>query len=292
VLWEFTDPDLGYTYGEPLAVKLKQYGWVLVFGSGYNNVDGKGYFFIVNPRTGALLQKVSTGTGSAGAQAGMAHVQAFVLDRSDGTADALYGGDLLGNLWRLDVRAATGTYAAPTQVAIVQNAAGANLPITSRPLLVVQPGTNRRFITVGTGRLLHGSDISASQTQAFYAIMDGTGLAFATASTLPSGISFPITKTKLRQLTDLTTAVTLNLNTEVGWWFEFSGTTSSPGWRVLSEPTSFNGVVAFSAMQPTGDACNPSGTSRVFAIDLGNGKSRLLSGSTSLPYVDSIPGGQ
>ena len=115
-------------------------------------------------------------------------------------------------------------------------------------------------------------------------------LAFATASTLPSGISFPITKTKLRQLTDLTKEITLDLNTEVGWWFEFSGSTSSPGWRVLSEPTSFNGVVAFSAMQPTGDACSPSGTSRVFAIDLGKGKSRLLSGSSSLPYVDSIPG--
>jgi type IV pilus assembly protein PilY1 len=290
VLWEFTDTDLGYTYGEPLAVKMKQYGWVLVFGSGYNNSDGKGYFFIVNPRTGALLQKVSTGTGSVSAQAGMAHVQGFVLDRTDGTVDALYGGDLLGNLWRLDVRAATGAFPAPTLVAVVQNAAGASLPITSRPLLVVQPGTNRRFITVGTGRMLHGSDISSSQPQAFYAVMDGTGLAFATASTLPSGISFPITKTKLRQLTNLTSPIVLDLKTEIGWWFEFSGNTGAPGWRVLSEPTSFNGIVAFSAMQPTGDACSPSGTSRVYAIDLGTGKSRLLAGTTSLPYIDTMPG--
>ena len=42
----------------------------------------------------------------------MAHVQAFLLDRTDGTADTVYAGDLLGNLWRLDL---TAPAAAPTR---------------------------------------------------------------------------------------------------------------------------------------------------------------------------------
>jgi type IV pilus assembly protein PilY1 len=69
VLWEISSahPDfteLGFTYGEPTAVKTRKWGWVLIFASGYNNSDGKGWFFIVNPRNGALLEKISTGAGT------------------------------------------------------------------------------------------------------------------------------------------------------------------------------------------------------------------------------------
>ena len=60
VLWEFTDSDgdLGYTYGQPVVVKTRKHGWVVVVGSGYNNRDGKGYFFFINPRTGERLEKI------------------------------------------------------------------------------------------------------------------------------------------------------------------------------------------------------------------------------------------
>ena len=109
------------TWASPMAnrrsSRRKKYGWVVIFASGYNNADGKGYFFIVNPRTGALLEKIGTGAGSTGDPAGMAHVQAFLLDRTDGTADAVYAGDLHGNLWRLDVTASSGAYPAPLKLA-------------------------------------------------------------------------------------------------------------------------------------------------------------------------------
>ena len=111
------DPDLGFTYGEPAIVKTRKYGWVVIFGSGYNNADGKGYFFIVNPRNGRLLEKIGTGVGSVADPAGMAHVQAFLLDRTDGTADTVYAGDLHGNLWRLDLTATSdGNYPHAAQV--------------------------------------------------------------------------------------------------------------------------------------------------------------------------------
>ena len=60
VLWEFTDSRLGFTYGEPVFVKTRKYGWTVILPSGYNNPDGSGYIFFVNPRTGALLEAVST----------------------------------------------------------------------------------------------------------------------------------------------------------------------------------------------------------------------------------------
>jgi len=298
VMWEFSDPDLGFTYGEPAAVKTRRYGWVLIFGSGHNNTDGKGYFFIVNPRTGDLLEKISTGVVPAGAQAGLSQIQAFVPDRTDFTAESVYAGDLLGRLWRLDLTPATGTlgatYDPPVQLAELKDINGTAVPFTSRPLVVIQPKTNRRYVTVGSGRLLASSDIGSTQPQAFFAVLDGTGNRFNRAADLPAGITFPIKNsnpgTRLRRLTDLTTVIALDLQTEMGWWVDLGSLAGGPGWRVLSDPVSFLGTVAFSAMVPSGDVCSPSGSNRVYAIDLGTGKSRLLNGATTVPFLDTLPG--
>ncbi len=285
VLWEFSHPDLGYTFGEPTAVKTKKYGWVLIFGSGYNNTDGKGYFFIVNPRTGVLIDKFTTGVGTTTAQAGMAHVQAFVLDRSDNTADSVYAGDLLGNLWRLDLRAADGLYPAPVKLATLTDSSNNPRPVTSRPEIIVQPGTLKRWVTVGTGRLLDSSDVASTQAQALYAVQDGTGLAFNAVA--PTGFSFPITTAKLRKLTDLTQTVVLNSATEIGWYVDLGLSGAGQGWRVITDPSSFYGSVEFTTTLPGGDACNPSGTSRLYSINLGTGQSDLLAddGVTTLAYA-------
>ncbi|MBV8034327.1 PilC/PilY family type IV pilus protein [Roseateles sp.] len=290
VLWEFRDNDMGFTYGQPVVVKTRKYGWVVIAGSGYNNTDGKAYFFFINPRTGALLEKVATtcGTCSATNQAGMAHVNAFVLDLTDGYADAIYGGDLMGNVWRLDVTG-TGAYPTPIKFATLVGSDGSALPVTSKPLPVVQPGTNRRYITVGTGRLLDSSDLNNTQAQRFFAIIDGSNAAFSVdgtisgqTSTLPAGITFPLTVSNMLQLTDLNTKISLNLSTQLGWYLDLGVSANGPGWRILSDPTSFYGTVAFAATSPSStDACAPNGTSRVYAIDLGSGYCGLTGGGAS-----------
>jgi type IV pilus assembly protein PilY1 len=291
VMWEFTDNDLGYTFGQPMVVKTRKYGWVVVAASGYNNANGKGYFFFINPRTGALLEKVATdcSTCSASNQMGLAHLNAFIIDLSDGVADAIYGGDLMGNLWRLDVTGTSG-YPAPVKFATLTGSDGNPLPITSKPLPVVQPGTNRRYVTVGTGRLLDSSDLNSGQAQRFFAILDGTNAFFSTAADLPSGVSFPVTVANMRQLTDLSTKITLDLRSQVGWYLDLGVTAGGPGWRVLSDPVSYYGIVSFAATAPSsGDACSPNGNSRVFAIDLGSGICALKGGGSSC-YV-SPPAG-
>jgi type IV pilus assembly protein PilY1 len=286
VMWEFSHTDLGYTYGEPAAVKTKKYGWVLIFGSGYNNADGKGYFFIVNPRTGLLLEKIGTGAGTSTAQAGMAQVEAFVPDRTDYTADAVYAGDLLGNIWRLDLTAASGAYPAPVKLATLTNAAGAAVPVTTRPLIINHARLNRRFVTVGTGRLLDISDISSTQAQLFAAIADGTGSSFSVDSTMttapatmprqPSGITFPVVRSNLKENTDLTVPVSVDFTTQAGWWLDLGTSAAGLGWRVVTDSSAFDGRVTFAAMLPNGDVCSPNGISRLYSIDVGTGESQLL----------------
>jgi type IV pilus assembly protein PilY1 len=278
VLWEFTDPDLGFTYGDPSVIKTRKYGWVVIIPSGYNNQDGKGYFFIVHPRTGALLEKISTGEGSTASDAGLAHANTFVWDRTDGTADAVYAGDLQGNLWRWDISATTGTYPAPVKIAQLKDASGSVQPVTSRPMIEVQPGKNKRFVLVGTGRLLHTSDLLSSQVQAFYAIADGTGTRFNTSTELPAGVRFPLERSNLVANTDVVSGVTAAPATSMGWYVDL-GTSNNVGWRVIGNPTSFFGVVGWAAVIPNGDVCEPSGRSRVYGVDFGTGKSVLTAGA-------------
>ncbi len=294
VLWEFTDSDLGFTYGEPVVTKTRKYGWVVIFTSGYNNVDGRGYFFIVNPRTGALLEKVSTGLGTPTASAGLAYANAFVVDASDGTADSVYGGDLLGNLWRLDLTVAAGTaYAAPTRIAIVGDANGSPQPVTSRPAVEVHPSSKKRFVMVGTGRLLGASDIASTQAQTFYAITDGNNARFnrgAPSGDLPNGITFPITRAQLAaNTTPVSGGVTFNPTSQMGWYEELGTGADGIGWRITTPATTMSGSVAFAATLPNGSVCNPSGSSNIYARDYASAsttvRSMTASGLAPISYI-------
>lgn len=282
VLWEFTDSRLGYSYGEPVVVKTKQHGWVVIFASGYNNSDGKGYIFIVNPRTGALIQALDTGAGSTTDDAGLAQLNAFVLDRTDGTADAVYGGDLLGNVWRADLTPASGAFSAPTKIATLTDSGGTAQAVTARPLIEVHPTTKRRFVLIGSGRLLASTDIASTQVQTYYAIADGTSAAFNKTANLPTGITFPIPRSKLAQNTDPVAGVSWNTTTQIGWYLELGAS-----WRLVSDAAAFFGTVTFAPTLPSGDECSAQGQSRIYSMDFDGGRTELVNGASDVAYVET-----
>ncbi|WP_426166284.1 pilus assembly protein [Polaromonas sp. DSP2-3-2b2] len=276
VKWEFTDSTMGYSYGAPTVIKTKKYGWVVVLTSGYNNSDNIGYLYLVNPKTGALLEKISTVTSSHG----LTQTTAYVSDFSDGTADAIYAGDLDGQLWRFDITAAkgsTGFYPVPVKLATLTDSSGAAQPVTTQPLVEIQPLSKKRFVMLGTGQLLASSDITSAAPQTFYAILDGNASGF-------SAVTTPITRSNLTAVTNLIQGVALT-NTSMGWYTEL-GSSSSVGWRVILNPISYNGIVAFSSLLTSGDACSPSGQSRTYAIDFGTGKSILT--PADITFVSSV----
>ena len=112
------------------------------------------------------------------------------------------------------------------------------------------------------------------------------------SSDLPSGISFPIQRNNLKQLTDLTQKVTFDAATEMGWFVDLGVVAGGSGWRVISDPSSYLSFVAFTAMVPTSDsACEPNGNSRVYAIDLGTGQSRLRNSTgDAVAFLSTLPG--
>jgi type IV pilus assembly protein PilY1 len=261
VLWEFTDPTMGYSYGTPVVVKTVKYGWVAILTSGYNNADGYGYLYIVNPKTGVLLESIKTPSPSHG----LTQASAFVKDFSDETTDSVYVGDLDGQVWRFDLRGTPSPYPTPVLLATVGQ------PISTAPLIEIHPVTRKRYVLFGTGVLLAVSDLPSTQMQSFYAIIDGTASGFNTVST-------PITRANLTPITDAqlnlvgtngSLVVNALVTGSMGWYTDLGiDPASGIAWRVLLNPQAFNGIVTFATSLTTAtDPCSPQGSSRVYAID-------------------------
>jgi type IV pilus assembly protein PilY1 len=269
VLWEYpnnANPDstLGYSYGTPVVVKTLKYGWVAILTSGYDNADGYGYIYFVNPKTGDLLERVQTPSPSIG----LTQASAFVRDFSDETADSVYVGDLNGQVWRLDLSGTVPTtpYPQPVLLATVTDASGVAQPITTAPLIEIHPVTRKRYVLFGTGILLAVTDVPNAQMQSFYAIIDGTASGFSPVST-------PITRANLTPITNAQLSSSIPnpiLSTgPMGWYTDLGiDAASGIGWRVVLNPQAFNGIVTFATSLTTAtDPCSPQGSSRVYAVD-------------------------
>ena len=184
--------DLGYTFGAPLIRRMHNGKWAVIFGNGYNSVNGHGMVFIgvVDPTTGALsLKKFDTGagpaqdpTGSSRAN-GIAYVAAADLD-GDHIVDYLYATDLFGNVWRIDVTGSTSSSWAvssygngsATPLYSAKDSSGVAQSITTIPLVMSVPqtsGANRLLVSFGTGKMLEAADqFPKTQVQAMYGIWD------------------------------------------------------------------------------------------------------------------------
>jgi type IV pilus assembly protein PilY1 len=141
----------------------------------------------------------------------------------------------------------------------------------------VHPTTKKRFVMVGTGRLLGTSDIASTQRQTFYVIVDGNNARFNRDADLPSGITFPVGRARLAQnTTPVTAGITFDPLTQMGWYEELGAGDNGIGWRVTSDSATFAGSVAWAATLPDGSVCNPSGSSRVYTRDFAGASTTVL----------------
>ena len=191
-LWEFTDDDLGYTYGGPQVAKLSNGTWAVMLTSGYNNIpnadgttgDGVGRLYVLDAITGAQLASptgespISTGVGNSTSPSGLGQIVAQVNNpKTDNTVDAVYGGDLLGNLWRFDVNGSIGASGYDAQLlAVLKDGDGVRQSISTKPEVAKLPGGQGIMVYVGTGRFLDRADAAttsdASKQQSVYGIKD------------------------------------------------------------------------------------------------------------------------
>lgn len=222
VMWEFSDADFGKFTGRPVVGRMNNGDWAVLVGNGYNSNEYKGFLFVVNATTGALIQKIDTGacpeTDDPCVSNGLGEVTTWDED-SDGDIDYVYAGDLRGNLWRFDVTSDTpsqwkvsfGTDTSPLPLFRARNASGTPQPITSKVEVLLDPSTGTRWVSFGTGQFLGDTDRSSTALQTWYGLYDN----YANAATSPvSGRSDLAQRVVLVETEQTTTTETENAEGE------------------------------------------------------------------------------
>lgn len=252
VLWEFPNaetpatviPHIGYSYGKPVIVKTEQYGWVVLLSSGYNNGldtsgDGKGYLFVLDAKTGALIKEIPTSAGSVASPSGLAQISAYVEDgNTDAKTDYVYGGDLLGNIWRFQLKGPKAQWKA-TKLATLVDDDGKAQPITTAPELGKIDDV--RMVYVGTGQYLAAGDAANTDPQSVYGLKDD----------LATQIS-PLRSNLVRQTVTVTgdklsaTTHAVDLASKKGWFFDYP----SKGERSYTDLALVFGALVFTSNVP------------------------------------------
>lgn len=306
-LWEFDDsddPDLGFTYSRPAIAKMADGRWAAIFGNGYNNsttstgepaatvsTTGRAYLFIVDIETGNLIRKIDTVAGSVGTPNGLA-TPAVVDINGDSIADYVYAGDLLGNMWKFNVRNANpaswgvsyGTAAAPLPLFVARDAQAtpARQPITSKPEVGRGPKGVGMMVLFGTGKFLEPSDKSPTQTQTFYGIHDrNTGNIVLDGNTGRGAQLRSQTITVEGNLTYGTQTISTRLTsanvmtaTHRGWYMDLLSP-NAPNFRgemQVSNSVLRNGRIVFTTLIPDSDPCGSGGTSWLMEMDALSGQ--------------------
>lgn len=292
VLWEFnsdstdtagTPANLGYTFGTPVITRVAYNNgdgtvgrWVVLVPGGYfpdgstAAAAGNTYssLFVLDAQTGALLKEIRTPTGSGSvASHGMTTPAVGDYD-GDQVADVAFAGDLDGNLWRIDLSAATLGAASQSQgVSLLFKPATANAQsITTSPRLIADPTSSYFMVIFGTGRFLSTADTSDTTTQAFYGLRD-PGTTVSSPITVAAGNL--VEQSMTVDATSGAIGVTSNpvAFTNSGWYLPLN---SPSGERVVVTPAldSTNNTVTFSTLIPTAnDPCTTSSSGSVIALE-------------------------
>lgn len=314
VLWEVSNAttgfaNLGYSFGRPEIAKLKDGTWVVLLTSGYNNVspgDGKGYLYVVDAATGALIRAIGTGVGSASAAiagvcatapcpSGLAQIRALVDNaKYDNTVQRVYGGDLYGNVWRFDVNGDVGASGYDAQLlATLRGGSGNVQSVTARPEVGKVAGFTVVF--VGTGRYLGATDLSNSEVQSIYAIKDNLGATSLgnprlggtfvqqtlTEGTCPAGATFCALNSRIRTAS----SNGVNFATNNGWFVDLPGTRE----RANTDPQLSLGTLSITTNLLNPSACTVGGSSFINYFDYRTGGAvSTASGMASLFLGDAL----
>lgn len=323
-LWEFTDrdhPAMGNVVGTPQILKFRvtasgsaspTYKWFAVVASGVNNNAADGFAlasgnpsiflldlsFVPSPTQTWVegtnfwrIELPQTSTAMAKGLIGFSNTQNFAT----GAVDALYAGDLQGNLWKFDFStvgtvslganassnfstfnqiklSATDSTRSPMFVA--KTSSGALQPITGTPE-IINSYSGAKVVTFGTGKFLETVDTSVplAVTASFYAVMDPAadrliqvpGRSQLQAGSVSSGGTVTVPT--------FSWGAPATTTTKTGWYIDLN---AAIGERQISDITGAFGKLLFGTIYPTQGSCGDGG-GNLYVIDplTGNGSSEV-----------------
>jgi type IV pilus assembly protein PilY1 len=302
VMWEFDDKDalsgaasttLGLTFSQPQIGILENGTWVAVFGNGYNSTSGGAWLYVVDLRTGVLIQKIQASDAAGDESNGLSTpLLADLYDDKDAAVsnrliDTVYAGDLHGNLWKFDLRGDASAWkvanGAPLFTGEVDDdndpiTPVVRQPITAQPKIAGHP-LGGKLVVFGTGRYITSTDPVNTATQTFYGVRDNGETTTARRGnlreqTITSQAAAGGSTVRSISSNDVDWAV------QRGFYLDLTEPTSETdlsaprlkrGERVVSTAIVRAGRAIFTTIIPSTDPCVPGGTSFLMEMSLATG---------------------
>lgn len=184
VLWEFSHPDLGYTLGRPALMALGSGRFVVAVSSGAKDPERRGGdIWLLDAADGAVLKRIRL------PDAGDLGPVTAISSNGDITANRLYVGDSLGQLWRVDLAGDEGDHSAIPASLAGKPLFRAQVPtggpqVISAPVAAALDRSGLVRVLFGTGRFYRvGDDEPLPHSDSLYGVLD-EGQAFAGRSSL------------------------------------------------------------------------------------------------------------
>lgn len=308
VLWELDGTainNLGYVLGKPVVVPIKKADgsprWVAIFGNGVNSASGAPVLFVVDIQTGEILRQLKPGGTGYAIKNGLMNIAPVALRNSDGLVDAVYGGDMQGNLWKFDLTAADpGSWTVAfggEPLFKAKSADGTPQPITGGLEVSTGPGGGVS-IFFGTGQYFAVGDNqvpSNPPVQSLYGIWDPDTATSGTVSGRDELVGQTISSgtTSSGYVTRNVSRNQVSYAAKRGWYVDLVVAGTADGERFVGTPRLQNGRVIFTTFEPAGGSdCSPNGgTNWLYALNLLNGAGSM-SGITTSPAGDSVCTGE
>jgi type IV pilus assembly protein PilY1 len=289
VLWEISSEDkdfenLGIAMGQAAIAKVGN-DWAAIFGNGYNSAGHTARLFVVDLATGDRIAEINTRAGDAQHPNGLS--APLVADvNQDGVADVAYAGDLLGNLWKFNLKSLPrgATTGGEKLLEAKSGDSPAKIqPITARPEVVKHP-LGGLMVYVGTGKFFEPGDRGDKSLQSFYGVRDKCGAEphCATTSALSRDdlLAQTVETQEKRAYGNMLEAVETRVVSDHkpkdpasfnGFYIDLAlnagGKQNRRGERVISTPIAWRDRVIFNTIEPSDDACAPTGDGWMWEID-------------------------
>lgn len=275
VLWEFSDPDLGFVQGQAKIALLNNGVWAAIVSNGYNSTSDRAYLYIINLQTGVLLKKIATNNSTNNGLS----APALVDTNGDKIIDIVYAGDLQGNIWKFnlshsnstqwEVAYTSGNTKHPLFTA--RNASNQVQPITS-PLEIGRHPSSGYFVYFGTGQFIASGDNANTNAQTLYGIWDdGSHITATNRSTLQQQTM--LTETALPPLERTVSDHLVNWSTKRGWYLDLlqPPNSTSLGERSIIMPQLSFGRIIFTTLIPSSDPCASGGRNWLMLLNAETG---------------------
>jgi type IV pilus assembly protein PilY1 len=249
---------MGSFLGKPVIARLNNGRWGILVGYGYNNSSHASGLLVFDIENGETIVKLQTSAGTASNPNAMSELNVIDLN-ADGNVDYVYGGDLLGNVWKFDLSSSQSS-----NWAIAYNAKplftakdkhGAVQMITGGVLATQEPKTGKVWLFFGTGRYLNVDDPSNNQPQSWYGLIDQSLIKDRTE----------LSQRLLTQVDSsrVITEVTALEDNKKGWFIDLLETRE----RIVDIPVMVGRELVMNTTIPDTNVCNPSGSGYVMAVE-------------------------